>query len=367
MPPTPTLIIAEAGVNHNGSLDLALELVDVAAAAHADVIKFQTFKSDQVVSRTAPKAEYQYKGTPASESQLEMARRLELDEAAHRSLVKRCEQRGVEFMASPFDLASVEFLARSLDVRRLKIGSGEITNFPLLLRAARTRKPILLSTGMSCLGEVEAALRVLAFGLVSDERPRNTEQLDEIASSVEARRALREKVTLLHCTTEYPAPFEDVNLRAIDTLRAAFFLSTGLSDHTPGVAIPVAAVARGATVIEKHFTLNRQLPGPDQTSSLEPDGLALMVRSIREVEAAMGDGVKIAAPSERRNIPIARKSLVAARRVSQGEAFTEQNLTTKRPGSGVSARYYWEYLGAVAPRTYEEDELIDSFLGPGRL
>jgi N-acetylneuraminate synthase len=363
---TRTLIIAEAGVNHNGSLDRALEMIDAAAAAGADVIKFQTFNSGAVLSKAAPKAAYQRKYTPVSESQLEMARKLELDHAAHGALASRCRERQIEFMSSPFDLDSVEFLASTLNVARLKVASGEITNFPLLLKAARSSKPIILSTGMSALGEVEAALAVLAFGYLRSERPpAHTTALLEVLSSADGRRVLRDNVTLLHCTTEYPGPFEDVNLKALDTLRAAFSLPTGLSDHTPGISIPVAAVARGASAIEKHFTLSQGLPGPDHKASLEPADLAAMVRSIREVEVAIGDGIKVASQSERKNISIIRRSLVSAKEIAKGERFTEDNLTTKRPGTGVSAAHYWRYLDQVAERSYEEDELIDDRFGPG--
>jgi N-acetylneuraminate synthase len=361
-----TLIIAEAGVNHNGSLPRALEMIDAAAEAGADVIKFQTFQSDRVLSRSAPKAAYQRETTPAAESQLEMARGLELDQPAHKALASRCNARAIEFMSAPFDLESVEFLVSELRVSRLKIASGEITNFPLLLKAARSNTPIILSTGMSTLRDVEAALGVLAFGYVCSDRPRPDPGLFEDAlRSLDGRQAVCRNVSLLHCTTEYPAPVEDVNLKAINTLNATFSLPVGLSDHTSGIAIPIAAVALGATIIEKHFTLSRELPGPDHRSSLEPDELATMIRAIRDVEAAIGDGVKVPAASERKNLPIIRKSLVAATKISEGETYTEANLTTKRPGSGVSAAHYWQYLGLSSPRGYEEDELIEESPGPG--
>jgi N-acetylneuraminate synthase len=355
-----SLIIAEAGVNHNGSLDRAIEMIEVAAIAGADVVKFQTFKSEQVLSRNAPKAPYQQKYTLKSESQLEMAQKLELDETQHMALVERCRNRGIEFMSSPFDLYSVDFLTSVLNVPRVKIASGEITNFPLLLKVAQTQKPIILSTGMSNLGEVEAALGVLAFGYLSPENPPSEYRaFFKTLQSSKGQRVLREKVTLLHCTTEYPAPFEDVNLKAIDTLKAAFSLPTGLSDHTLGIAVSIAAAARGAAVIEKHFTLDPELPGPDHKASLDPESLIQLVRSIREVESAMGTGFKVVAESESKNLDVARKSLVAARKISKGERFNQNNLTTKRPGSGVSATRYWQYLGMTSRRDYEEDELID--------
>ncbi len=329
-------IIAEAGVNHDGSLARALALVDAAAAAGADVVKFQTFRSTELVSRHAPKAAYQKKTTDAAESQLDMVRALELDEAAHRELIARCEQRGVRFLSTPFDEASVALLM-SLGVPRLKIPSGEITN-PLLLRAcARAGVPLLLSTGMSTLGDIEAALAVIA----------------------QASPGAEQRVTLLHCTTEYPAPVEDVNLRAMQTMAQAFGLPVGYSDHTDGIAVSVAAAALGAVVIEKHFTLDRSLPGPDHKASLEPRELGELVRAVRAVEQALGEPKKGPSPSERKNLPVARKSLVAARAIRRGERFSTENLTVKRPGSGISAMRYDEWIGRVAERDYAEDELIE--------
>src|SRR5258706_9226844 len=321
--PSTVEIVAEAGVNHNGSLDRALALVDAAAATGADVVKFQTLKSGNVSSRSAPKAAYQKQPTDAAESQLDMVRALELDEAAHRRLMERAAERALRFLSTPFDEESVTLL-QALGVPRLKIPSGEITNLLLLRAVARTRLPIILSTGMSTLGDVEAALGVLAgsggdFGALD--------------------------VILLHCTTEYPAPVEDVNLRAMDTLRAAFGLPVGYSDHTDGIAVAVAAVARGAVLIEKHFTLDRALPGPDHKASLEPPASAEMVRAIRAVERALGSPRKAPSPSELKNLPIARKSLVAARKIRKGEPFTVENLTAKRPGDGVSPMRFDDWLG----------------------
>jgi N-acetylneuraminate synthase len=353
-----TLIIAEAGVNHNGSLPRALEMVNVARGAGADVVKFQTFKSEQVISRSAPKAEYQRSTTPTSESQLEMARALEFDEAAHRALIAHCQEQGIEFMSSPFDLPSVEFLV-SLKVSRIKIGSGEVTNFPLLLKVAQSGKPAILSTGMSTLDEIQAALGVLAFGYTSTgPPPTDPRAFIDLVNNDKCQTVLRQKVTLLQCTTEYPTPFEDANLAGMDTLKSTFGLTTGFSDHTEGIAVSIGAVARGAAVIEKHFTLSRDLPGPDHRASLEPEELTALVRSVRQIEAAVGDGRKRPMPSERKNTAIARKSLVAARSIKRGERFNESNLTTKRPGSGVSAIYYWKVLGTIASRDYEEDEAI---------
>lgn len=354
-----TCIIAEAGVNHNGSLEMARQLVAVAAEAGADAVKFQTFKAERLVSRQAPKAEYQQQTTDSSESQFDMIKKLELDAAAHAAIIKHCADCGIEFLSTPFDLESVDLLAGEFNLPRLKLPSGEITNAPLLLKAARSGKPVILSTGMCTLADVEAALEVLAFGYTRplDERP-STRAFREAYCSNEGREALLCNVTLLHCTTEYPAPLVDVNLRAMGTLQAAFGLPVGFSDHTEGIAVSVAAAARGAVVIEKHFTLDRKLPGPDHKASLEPAELRAMVQSIREVEQALGSTLKMPAPSEIKNISIARKCLVAACRITQGERFTESNLTVKRAGNGISPLLYWEIVGRVAGRDYQHDEMI---------
>ena len=353
-----TYIIAEAGVNHNGSLEMAKQLVDAAVEASADAVKFQTFKAEDTVSKDAPKAEYQTKTTGDAETQFEMIKRLELDEAAHKVLVEHCRRCGIQFLSTPFDLESVDLLANTLNLPRLKIPSGEITNAPLLLKAAQTGKPVILSTGMSTLGEVEMALAVLAFGYTCPDQTPSVAAFKAAYFSEAGRQALKKQVVLLHCTTEYPASFSDVNLRAMDTLATAFGLPVGLSDHTPGIAIPVAAVARGAVVIEKHFTLDRNLPGPDHQASLEPGELKAMVRLIRQVEAGLGSPHKIPAASEIKNMSVARKSLVAARDIRQGELFTAENLTVKRPGTGISPLYYWKWLGKVAERAYQRDEVI---------
>ncbi|MDD5298994.1 MAG: N-acetylneuraminate synthase [Gallionella sp.] len=353
-------IIAEAGVNHNGLLDQAIRLIDVATEAGADAVKFQTFKADQLVSRAAPKAEYQVKNTAASESQHEMIRKLELSEEAHLALVSHCNTNGIEFLSTPFDLESLKMLVRKFDLSKIKLSSGDITNAPLLFETARTGKPIILSTGMSTLGEIEMALEILAFGYtVKDESP-SLMAFEKAYGSALGRKALQEKVTLLHCTTEYPAPFTDINLRAIATLQQAFGLHVGYSDHTQGIAIPVAAVALGAVIIEKHFTLDRNLPGPDHKASLEPDELKQMVRSIREVELALGSSTKQPAASELRNRPVARKSLVAAQDIRKGEAFTQSNLAVKRPGDGINPICYWEWLGKIADRDYQQDDKVKS-------
>lgn len=353
------LVIAEAGVNHNGSLESALRLIDIAAEAGADVVKFQTFKAGEVVSRNARKAAYQLATTDASESQLEMVRKLELTESDHRALLAHAKQRGITFLSTPFDLPSVRFLARELALPTIKIGSGEITNAPLLLEAAREKPRIILSTGMSTLAEVGAALGVLAFGYTaSADAPPGRDAFRAAFTSDAGKAALRERVSLLHCTTEYPSPAEEANLRAMATLEREFGLPVGLSDHSKGIYIAIAAVALGARIIEKHFTLDRTLPGPDHAASLEPAELAGMVKAVRSVEAALGDGVKRPTPSESKNLSIARKSLVAARAIRSGEAFSTANLTTKRPGDGRSPFDYWSMLGTSAKRGYEEDDVI---------
>ncbi|MBM3273016.1 N-acetylneuraminate synthase [Candidatus Kaiserbacteria bacterium] len=351
-------VIAEAGVNHNGSLDLALQLIDAAQQAGADAVKFQTFKSEAVISLAAPKADYQISATGKEESQLDMVRKLELSGNDHRRLLAHCRTRGILFLSTPFDPGSADFLVRELDVPLLKIPSGEITNAPFLLHIARLGRPVILSTGMSTLGEVEMALGILAFAYLGiPGTPSQRAFLDAFASDA-GQEVLRKKVSLLHCTTEYPAPFDQVNLRVMDTLTAAFGLPVGLSDHTPGIAIPIAAVARGARIIEKHFTLDRSLPGPDHMASLEPGELTAMLAGIRQVEAALGDGHKRPTAAEQGNQTIARRSLVAACKVAAGETWSSENLTCKRPGSGISPLRYWEYLGKPAIRDHRADELL---------
>ncbi|MFH2047119.1 MAG: N-acetylneuraminate synthase [Pseudomonadota bacterium] len=353
-----TYIIAEAGVNHNGDIEMAKQLIDVAAQADADAVKFQTFKADKVISKHAPKAEYQKKTTTENDTQLDMVKKLELDEPAHRILIEHCRSKNIEFLSTPFDFDSIDLLAHKLDLLHLKIPSGEITNGPYLLYIAKTKKPVILSTGMSSLGEVETALGVLAFGyLLSSDKP-SLEKFRDVYCSEAGRKILKEKVILLHCTTEYPASFDEVNLRSMSTMRSAFGLQVGLSDHTPGIAIPIAAVAMGATVIEKHFTLDRNLPGPDHKASLEPDELKAMVTAIRNVEAALGNGHKVPMPLELKNRDISRKSLVSAKLIRSGEIFSTSNLTMKRPGKGLSPMRYWELIGNKSEKDYERDTLI---------
>jgi N-acetylneuraminate synthase len=342
-------VIAEAGVNHNGRLDLALELVDVAAHSGADAVKFQTFRAASLVTPTAPKAKYQEKATGAS--QFEMLKSLELNEEAHRAVARRCVERKIEFMSTPFDLESIAMLD-GLGVQRFKVPSGEVDN-PVLLRAvARTRKPLIVSTGMSTLADVEVALGHIAQELVPEAGP-------QAAWTAVGQRKLHESVTVLHCTTEYPAPMEAVNLRAMVTMGNAFGVPFGYSDHTHGAAISCAAVALGASVVEKHFTTDRKLPGPDHAASLEPEELAEFVRMLRDVERGLGTGRKVPAAVEVPNRMIARRSVVAAMPIACGEPLTEQNLALKRPGSGIPASRFYEMVGRVALRDYLPDEPID--------
>ena len=355
-----TFVIAEAGVNHNGDLELARQLVDAAADAGADCVKFQTFKADKLASVSARKADYQQETTGSGESQLEMLRRLELSPQAHRDLMRRCAQRDIAFLSTPFDHDSLVFLAADLGLARLKFGSGELTNGPLLLAAARTELPLILSTGMATLGEVEAALAVLAWGWTADDGQPGLEAFQRAWATDAGRDAVARRLVLLQCTTEYPAPFADVNLRAMDTLARHFGVAVGFSDHTPGIAIPLAAVARGAAVIEKHFTLDRTMEGPDHRASLEPAELAAMVVGIRQVESALGDGVKAPAASELGNRAIARKGVVAARPIAAGACFTLDDLACKRPESSVPPMRLWDLVGRAAQRDYAPDDAIDA-------
>lgn len=327
-------IIAEAGVNHNGSLDLAKELVDVAAEAGADAVKFQTFKADKLVSKRAQKAEYQKQTTSVAESQYEMIKKLELDESAHHELIRHCKEKQIMFLSTPFDHDSIELLS-NLGIPIFKIPSGEITNLPYLRHIGRLGKEVILSTGMADLGEIEDALDVLIQAGVP-----------------------KEKITVLHATTEYPCPIEEVNLRAMLTIRAAFGVKVGYSDHTQGIEVPIAAAAIGACVIEKHFTLDRAMEGPDHKASLEPKELRAMVQSIRHITQAMGDGLKKASKSEAKNMVIARKSIVAAHAIKTGEVFSADNITVKRPGNGICPMRWDEVVGQVAQRDYQSDDLI---------
>lgn len=353
-----TFIIAEAGVNHNGSLELALDLVDVAAEAGADAVKFQTFKAAKLVTEQAEKADYQKRTTNAAESQFEMLRKLELSDDMHRAIVERCRQRGVEFLSTPFDVESLDFLIHDIGLTRIKMPSGEITNGPLLLETAQRAEMIIMSTGMATLAEVEAALAVFVWGITCPNAPPKGQTDLWNCYARHGTDPLAGRVTLLHCTSEYPAAFEDTNLRAMDTLRAAFGLEVGFSDHTPGIFAPIAAVARGAVLVEKHFTVDRSLPGPDHAASLEPEELREMVKGIRATELALGDGRKVLSTNEVRNRPAARKSLVAGRDIAAGEVFSTDNLDQKRPGTGISPMLYWDHIGQDADRSYRANDPI---------
>lgn len=352
------LVIAEAGVNHNGSLDLARQLVEVAADAGADVVKFQTFKSARLVTTTAAKAAYQTTNTGEGGSQLAMLAKLELSTGDHHELSALARERGIRFMSTAFDADSLAFLA-TLDMPAIKIPSGDITCAPLLLQAARLRKPLIVSTGMSTLAEIEQALGVIAFGLTSDREPTARADFATAYRAPEGLRALQTYVSLLHCVTQYPAPASTANLRAMDTMAAAFGLPVGYSDHTAGIDVAIAAVARGACIIEKHFTLDRSLPGPDHAASLEPTELRQMVSAIRNVEQALGSPLKRPVVEELANIGVARRSVVATRSIKEGELLTADMLTWKRPGHGLSPMEYWDLLGRRAGRAYQADDLIE--------
>ncbi len=354
-----TLIIAEAGVNHNGDEKLAFELVYAAFKAGADIVKFQTFKANKLVTADAEQAEYQVENTQKKESQLAMLSRLELSYDVHHQLVKYCDSLGIEFLSTAFDSESLDFLVNELGLTRLKIPSGEITNAPLVLEHARTGCDLIVSTGMATLSEVEAVLGVIAFGYTSDEKAKPNElAFQQAYASNVGQQALKEKVTVLHCTTEYPAPMAEINLKAMDTLGQAFELPAGYSDHSKGITIPIAAVARGAVLIEKHFTLDQNMEGPDHKASLEPQELAAMVAAIRQVEVALGVGVKSPTVSEVKNKKVARKSLVASKVIAAGDLFSEHNLTIKRPGSGMSPYRYWDLINRPATKDYQVGDLI---------
>lgn len=351
-----TLIIAEAGVNHNGDLGMALKLVDAAADAGADYVKFQTFKAVNIASADAPKAEYQKKTTGAGETQFDMLKKLELSADDHTALIARCNKRGIKFLSTPFDNESLDFLTKTLKMKLLKLPSGDANNALLLLAAARSGRDIILSTGMATIDEIKQALGVLAFGYTAPQKAAPSRTAFKRAyASAKGRVALKKHIMLLHCTSEYPAPFQDVNLKAMNTMAEVFRLPVGYSDHTPGIAVSVAAVARGAVAIEKHMTLDRTLPGPDHRASLEPDAFKAMVTAIREIEQTIGDGRKICRPSEAKNRDIARKSLVATQDIAKDELFSEANVAAKRPGTGRSTFDYWSLLGKRAKRAYKKD------------
>jgi N-acetylneuraminate synthase len=355
-----TLIIAEAGVNHNGSEELAIKLVDAAVDAGVDIIKFQTFKADELVTIEAKQADYQIANTEKIQSQLSMLKELELSFESHMRIKAYCDSKNIEYLSTAFDSSSLTFLTESIGLTRLKIPSGEITNAPFILEHAITGCDVILSTGMATLAEVEIALGVLAYGFINqaDELTPNNEAFIKAYQSKEGKELLKQKVTLLHCTTEYPAPFDHVNLKAMDLMADTFNLPIGYSDHTAGISVSLAAVAREACVIEKHFTLDRNMEGPDHNASIEPDELKALVKGIREIEVSLGQAVKVASTCEVKNKAIARKSIIAKREILKGEVLTDENLMLKRPGNGLSPNQYYEILGSKAVEHFKPDQLI---------
>lgn len=326
-------IIAEAGVNHNGDIDVAKRLVDVAYESGADVVKFQTFQADNLVSRYAQKAEYQRRLTDEKETQREMLKKLELTYDMHVELSRYCKEVGIHFLSTPFDLDSIDLL-ENIGMSLYKIPSGEITNLPYLRKIGSLKKPVILSSGMSTMGEVKEAVKILKENGASD-------------------------ISVLHCNTQYPTPMQDVNLNVMNAIRKETGVCVGYSDHTEGIEVPIAAVAMGAEIIEKHFTLDKTMEGPDHKASLEPQELQAMVKAIRNIEMALGDGEKKPTPSERDNMAVVRKSIIAKRKIETGEIFSDENITTKRPGTGISPMLWDSVIGTAAKRKYEEDELIE--------
>lgn len=355
----PVYVIAEAGVNHDGSVEDALRLVDAAAEAGADCIKFQVFSADALTSGDAQKADYQKRATGSDESQREMLKRLELPISTFGLLMEHAKKRQIDFLSTPFDSSCLALLINELGLTQIKVGSGDLTNAPMLLDIAKAGHDVILSTGMATLEEVTEALSVLVFGYAGRAEPPSCDAFAAAWADAAARSQLHGKVVLLHCTTEYPAPVDSVNLRAMDTLADAFGLPVGYSDHTLGIEVAVAAVARGAVMIEKHLTLDRTRAGPDHAASLDPSDFRTMVKAIRLVEEALGNGRKIPHPAEIKNIPIARKALVAARPIAAGEAFSMENIAVKRPAHGLAPSQLWSVIGKIAPRAYRCDEPIE--------
>nr|WP_320148030.1 N-acetylneuraminate synthase [uncultured Anaeromusa sp.] len=354
-------VIAEAGVNHNGSIDMALQLVDEAANAGADAVKFQSFKAELLATTDIDKAKYQQRATGTNESQIEMLKRLELDETMHEMIVKRCDEKKIDFLSTPFDSYSFQYLINNYSMERIKVSSGDLTNGPLLLEIARAGKLAILSTGMATLGEIEDALMIMAYGYLNPEGTPDKEELLSSFISEKGLELLRKNVCLLHCTTDYPTPWSEVNLLAMETLRQVFSLSVGYSDHTEGLVASIGAVALGAEIIEKHFTLDRDLPGPDHKASLEPKQLKELITSIRQIEKALGGKQKKPSVSELENRNVVRKSLVASGRINKGEILGEHNISIKRAGQGISPMQYWKITNGSynAKRSYVKDEPIE--------
>lgn len=354
-------VIAEAGVNHNGSIKIALKLVDKAVYAGADAIKFQTFKAKNIASKNSKKAKYQERTTSKSETQFEMLKKLELKKEDYKKLKNYCKLKKIEFITTSFDHESLDFIVNHLKVKKLKIPSGEVTNGPLILSTARSGLEIILSTGMSSLQDIERALSIIAFGYIKKNHKTNKinmKYFNKAYKSQLGKKLLKEKVTILHCTTEYPAPIEDINLNAMLNIYNKFSLRVGYSDHSEGYLVSLAAASIGASIIEKHFTLNKNMKGPDHRASLNPKELEKMIKDIRKIEKIKGKFEKIAYNSEKKNILIARKVLVAKKNIKKGAKFTFENLTAKRAGEGTSPIKYWEFIGKKAKKNYIEDEII---------
>lgn len=354
-----TYIIAEAGVNHNGSLEMAKELVMVAKKAGADAVKFQTFKAENLVTKKAQQAAYQVENLGEASSQFTMLKKLELTYEEFIELQSFCELEQIEFLSTPFDFESVDFLLDKIAIATAKIPSGELTNAPFIHYIATKQRPIILSTGMATIEEIHEALAFISYGLAKSNEPVTIERVNQFYVTEEAKAVLKKYVTLLHCTTQYPAPMDSINLKAMIEMGRIFQLPIGLSDHSEGINIPLVAVGMGATVIEKHFTLDKTLEGPDHLASLNPDELMAMIKGIREVEQALGDGIKKPTSIELQNRIPARKSLVAKKNIQAGEVLSISNLTVKRPGDGLQPSNYWSLIGKMASKSYEEDELID--------
>lgn len=355
-----TLIIAEAGVNHNGSEELAFKLVDAAIASGVDIVKFQTFVTSNLVTKSAEQASYQKENTGKEQSQYQMLKQLELSFESHKAIKDYCSVQGIEYLSTAFDSESLAFLVNDLKLTRLKIPSGELTNTPFVLEHALTGCNIILSTGMAKLDEIEFALSVIAFGYMNKKTRKtpNLQNFKESYNSYEGQQILKEKVTILHCTTEYPAPFNEVNLKAIGLMHNEFSLPIGYSDHTDGIVIPTAAVALGAAIIEKHFTLSKSMDGPDHKASIEPDELTKMVQNIRVVELALGQAIKEPTQSELKNKAVARKSIVAKCFIAKGQVLNSENIVILRPGTGISPTQYYDILGSKAVKDFGCGELI---------
>ena len=350
-------IVAEAGVNHNGSIEKALELIDAAVYAGADAVKFQTYKTENYVTKNASKAEYQEVTTGKDENQFQMIKNLELSYDKYLQLEEKCQKNNIKFLSTAFDIESLNFLIENLNVEMLKIPSGEITNGPYLLAHAKCKKKLIVSTGMCDIEEIQTALGVIAFGLLDKNNP-SKNSFKEAYESVEGKNILRDYITLLHCTSNYPANFNEINLHAMLEMKKRFNLPIGYSDHSKGILVSISAASMGAKYIEKHFTLDQNLPGPDHLASLEPDQLKELVKNIRDIEDILGSTQKTPQPSEISNRKVVRRSIVAKKKIKKGEVFTHENIEMKRPALGISPMNYWDLIGKISKKDYEFDEII---------